>query len=136
MKNKILSILYVFILTAAMYITAKVGIDISLFSGYKIRMPLGGFVYFSVTLELYYTYILPYILLFVNFFYLINKIHLLNTVISILVYCIFIGCFWGYYLFTIWPYRAFPVISVLTIVYFLDLFIMKRLINKYRGINP
>jgi hypothetical protein len=119
-------------LTIIVYFVIIIGIELCLFIAYKIRTPIRGFVDFNITLGTYYKYILPYMLLFINMMFSVSKYKVMNFIMVIIVYIVFIAWFWGSYLISPFPYRAIPILSVLSLCYWLDVFIINGLLRALR----
>jgi hypothetical protein len=132
MKKKILIMLFAICLTIIIYVVIIMGIELCFFIAYKIRVPIRGFVDFSITLGIYYKYILPYILLFINMMFSVSKYKVMNFIIAITIYIVFIAWFWGSYLTSLWPYRVIPILSILSLCYWLDVFIINKFLEKIK----
>jgi hypothetical protein len=103
-------------------------------------MPDRGFVDFGRSLWIYYKYILPYTLLFVNILLVASKYKVLNRILLAIIYAVFIGWYWGSMMFGAYsyPYRALLVLLILTVYYAFDLFIINKIGNriKYKNKSP
>jgi hypothetical protein len=130
MKKVIITLLSV--ITAVMiYCMIIYGVELSYDLAYKLK-PANHSVAFSITLWIFYKYILPFVLLFPNMMLVFVKNKTVNRIAVFAVYFIFIFLWLGS-LFSSFPYRNIPVFCVVTGFYVLDILAVKFIVKKIKS---
>lgn len=90
---------------------------------------------FNRTWYIYARYLLPYFVLAANILIAFVDKRMLNRIGLLALYLFFVGWYWMPYIFTTWPYRAIPVITLITSCYIFNIFVVERIKKRIMSNN-